>query len=337
MGSSPTLGTNEGLSLHNRIMKQNLTKNQELELLSALDSRAESPVKFSYIGEGYQKWIDIAAKSREEHSVQFEENLLKIESLPFVFRGVTKDTTTVNLIDFGCGDGVPMLPIIQYLQDSVSVRYIAVDISQSMIDEAEKTIREQFPQVEIVKVLFDFEKGEILEDILQLTKAAYTRNYFFLLGNTLGNFDNTENILANLKLSMFSEDSLIIGNEVSNLLASSKFVEYYRAREAFDFVSSTLRDCGMNCSFDEYTVRWNADAKQIEMALKLQEDKEITIAGYPVLFEKGEEILLAISKKFAEETIVEVFNNVGFRVDLFTTNKKKNTCIVAVTPTRYKS
>lgn len=318
-------------------MSQNLTKNQELELFSALDSRAESPLKFAYVGDGYEKWIDIAQKSRAEHSVQFEEDLLKTESLPFIFRGINKDTKIVNIIDFGCGDGVPMLPILEYLEGLVAVRYIPVDISPNMISEAEKTVKKKFPQIEIVKILFDFEKGEILESILQLTKVPGTRNYFFLLGNTLGNFDNTERVLSNLKLSMFSDDSLIIGNQISNLLASSKFIEYYRTKEAFDLVSATLRGYGMDCPFDEYVVRWNGNQKQIEMVLAAQTGKTITIAGYSVEFEKGEEILLATSKKFAEETIVEVFNSVGFRVDLFTTNKKKDTCIVSVTPTRYKS
>jgi uncharacterized SAM-dependent methyltransferase len=319
-------------------MSHNLTKNQELELLSALDSRAESPLKFTYVGDGYREWIDIAEKSREEFSVEFEEELLKKESLPFIFRGVSPQIETVNIIDFGCGDGMPMLPIFEYLkQHSVSIRYIPVDISQNMLDAARKTILEKFPAIEIIEILFDFEKGEILEDILEFTKAPNTKNYFFLLGNTLGNFDNTEKVLANLKLSMFPDDSLVIGNQISNLLAASKFIEYYKTKEVFNLVSSTLRNHGMKCPFKEYHVQWNAKQKQIEMTLVLRENKKVVIADCSVEFEKGEEILLAISKKFAEETIVETFNKVGFRIDLFTTNKKKNMCIVAVTPTRYKS
>ena len=152
-----------------------------------------------------------------------------------------------------------------------------------------------------------------------------------------GNFDNTEKILSNLKLSMFSDDSLIIGNQIANLFASSKFVKYYKAKEAFDLVSSTLRNYGMDCSFEEYSARWNANQKEIEMLLKLNKDRKITIAGYSVNFEKGEEILRATSKKFTEETLVEEFNNVGFRLDLFVTNKQKNTCITSIMPTRYKS
>jgi hypothetical protein len=56
---------------------KSLTKTQELELLSSLESRAESPLKFAYIGKGYENWMKIAEKSRENHDLEFEEDLLK--------------------------------------------------------------------------------------------------------------------------------------------------------------------------------------------------------------------------------------------------------------------
>lgn len=314
----------------------NLTRVQELELLSALDTRAESPVKFAYVGSGYKDWTEIAEKSRKEHSVQAEENTLRTDSLPFIFRKVTT-AENVNLIDFGCGDGAPMSPTIDYLKDVSNLSYIPVDISQNMLSVATKNIRKKFPTLKIKKILCDFEKGDILEKILPLTKSPNTQNYFFLLGNTLGNFENTKEILSNLKLTMFSDDCLIIGNEIANLFAAAEFVEYYKAKEVFNLVSSTLKDYGDNCSYDEYAVRWNSKEKQIEMFLTLKKARDIKIADYTVHFNKGEEILLAISKKFAEETIVELFNNVGFRIDLFATNQKKNNCLASVTPTRYKS
>lgn len=321
-------------------MSKGLTAIQELELLSALESRGESPLKFAYIGDGYKNWTEIASKSRENHQIQFKEDLLKRESLPFIFHGIDRKIRTVNIVDFGCGDGIPMLPIFNYLKNISSIstfRYIPVDISKNMIEEAKSTVKKSFSRIEIVPVLFDFEKGEILETILKLGRRKNTSNYFFLLGNTLGNFHNTEGTLSNLKLSMFSNDHLIIGNQIANTIASHKWIEYYHSKEVFNLVVGTSKSYGMKLGFQEYNVRWNAQNKQIEMFLLLGEDKRIEIVGHVVKFEKNEEILLAVSKKFAEEAIVEVFNRVGFRIDLFTTNIQKDTCIISVTPTRYKS
>jgi uncharacterized SAM-dependent methyltransferase len=283
----------------------NLTKTQELELLSSLESRAESPLKFGYIGEGYNNWIKIAQKSRENHELEFEEDSLKKESLPFIFREINKDTDTVNIIDFGCGDGVPMLPIFEYL-NKLSIRninYIPVDISQAMLDGATKNIKDDF----------------------------------FLLGNTIGNFDNTEKVLSNLKMSMFSDDHLIIGNQISNLINTAKIIQYYQDETKFNFFVRVLQNYGMKCEPQEYIARWNEKKKQIEGFLVLKEDKTITIADRTLKFEKGEEILLYISKKYIEESIVEMLNRAGFRIDLFTTNKKKDNCIISVSPTRYRS
>lgn len=320
-------------------MTKNLTKTQELELLSSLESRAESPLKFGYIGNGYENWVKIAEKSRENHDLEFEEDLLKKASLPFIFREIEKETTTINVIDFGCGDGVPMLPIFEYLKSlSISdINYVPVDISQAMLDGATKTIKNRFESIIITPILFDFEKGEIIEKILQFSRDKNTHNYFFLLGNTIGNFDNTEKVLSNLKMSMFSDDHLIIGNQISNLLNTSKIIKYYQTQEMFDFFTKSLVDYGMNCEFEESSIRWNEKKKQIEGFLVLNNNKSVTIANRTLAFEKNEEILLFISKKYIEESIVEMLNKAGFRIDLFTTNKKKDNCIISVSPTRYRS
>jgi len=320
-------------------MNKNLTKTQELELLSSLESRAESPAKFMYIGDGYEKWKKIAERSRNNHDLEFEEDLLKRDSLPFIFREINKETETINIIDFGCGDGIPMFPIFDYLKNlSIKkINYIPVDISQAMLDEATKAIKEKYDFITITPILFDFERGEIIEKILQLPRNKNSHNYFFLLGNTVGNFDNTGKVLSNLKMSMFSDDYLIIGNQISNLLNVPKIIEYYKTQEMFDITVSTLKNFGFECNFNEFGVRWNDNKKQIELFLTMEKDKTIRISDRTLTFEKNEEILLVISKKYIEESIVELFNRTGFRIDLFTTNKRKDNCIISVSPSRYKS
>lgn len=320
-------------------MYKPLTNIQELELLSSLETRGVTPLKFAYMGDGYKTWNAIAEKSRKNHAVHYEEDLLKKEVLPFIFRDLRKDAKAVNIIDFGCGDGVPIVSVLKYAQEQgiSMLRYIPVDISQNMLEQAQRTVKVVLHDIEIVPMESDFEKGEILEEVLSFTQNRDVQNYFFLLGNTLGNFENTEKVLANLKLSMFSNDSLTIGNEVSNMVATHKMLEYYNANEVFEHTTNTLRSYGMFCSKDNFNTRWNSEERQVEMSLGIEKEEHITIAGHTIRFEKGEEILLAVSKKFAEEDLVAIFSRVGFRLDLFTTNSKKDNSITSVTPTRYKS
>ncbi len=317
-------------------MNNYLTKIQELELLSALDTRGESPTKFMYLGDGFKRWIKIAEESRNHEAVQFQENKLKIESLPFIFRHIDKDDT-VNIIDLGCGDGIPMLPVFDELKNNKSLKYIPIDISDEMLAVAKKNVSDNFPTIDVIPIQFDFEKSETLEELFSITRGEKAKNFFFLLGNTLGNFDNTEKILTNIKLLMSPNDYLIIGNEISNLLASPKLVNYYKTDEVFRISTTTLQNYGANLSKEEFDVRWNTHLKQIEIFVKLNANREIKIADQSVYFEKGEEIMLIISKKFTEDSLMVLFNKVGFRTDFFTSNKKKDTCIISISPTRYKS
>jgi len=51
-------------------MRNPLTISQELELLSSLEAHGSVPLKFTYIGEGYLNWINVARMSRESGGVE---------------------------------------------------------------------------------------------------------------------------------------------------------------------------------------------------------------------------------------------------------------------------
>ena len=105
----------------------------------------------------------------------------------------------------------------------------------------------------------------------------------------------------------------------------------------FDLVITTLKYFGYKESYGEYNVRWNDKKKQIEGYLILKKDIDFTIASSKINFEKDEEILLFRSKKFVEEDIIKIFNEIGFRIHSFTTNKEKRHCVLSVNPSRYRT
>ncbi len=318
-----------------------LTVSQELELLSSLEAHGSVPLKFSYLGEGYLKWISLAKMSRESGGVEQIENDILIQNLPFIFKSL-KDTNAqeFNIVDLGCGDGKPIESVFSYLKkegffEKYKINYIPIDISQNMLDYATKFISSKF-DLETKPHLIDFEKGSFPEILISSgDKKSY--NYCFFLGNTLGNFLDTGRVLSNFKDSLFSTDYLIIGNELSNLHAINKIIEYYKDKAAYDLVITTLKYYGYHDSDGEFNVRWNEGKKQIEGYLVLNKDVQFNIANSKINFEKNEEILLFISKKFVEEDLIQIFNEIGFRIHLFTTNKEKRHCILSINPSRYKT
>lgn len=316
---------------------QEFTRKQELEILNHLDSKAEMPLKFNYLG-GFDSWIKIAERSREEGTVQSKEEDLKLASLSYIFRELTNGQS-VNIIDFGPGDGVPMLSVIGYLQDNfddLRIKYIPIDISQAMLDISVQKMSDNFPDVEIKKILGDFEDSALFEDVFAEINPQ-DQTFAFLLGNTLGNFHNTESLLQNITSSLFSDNTLVIGNEISNLFLAEKLLKYYAPQSIAAFTTAVLKRYKFSFQKEDIRVKWNAEKKQIEGYLSVPEDTTVEILDNKVFFETGEEILLFVSKKFSEDTLLSTFASAGLRIDFMTTNKAKDVGIFAVRPTRYKS
>ncbi len=113
--------------------------------------------------------------------------------------------------------------------------------------------------------------------------------------------------------------------------------KYYKNKLFYELDVAALKYYGYKDSDAAYKIRWNENKKQIESFLILKKDVEFNIANSKIKFEKNEEILLSISKKFVEEDLIKIVNEIGFRIHLFTTNKEKRYCVLSVNPSRYRT
>ena len=99
--------------------KSPLTISQALELLSSLEAHGTVPLKFSYLGDGHFKWINIAEMSRKSGGIEKIENELLIEKLPCIFEELSKNNIEeFNVVDLGCGDGKPIEAVFLYLREN---------------------------------------------------------------------------------------------------------------------------------------------------------------------------------------------------------------------------
>lgn len=321
--------------------KKSLSLPQELELLASLEAHGAVPLKFAYLDQGFIKWIKIAQKSRASGGLEKLEDKILQKNLPFLFSELEKNKgQEFNIIDLGCGDGRPIGSVFSYLQakrliKNNQINYIPIDISSNMLYHATQYISQHY-KVKTKPYLIDFEKGSFPE-ILISGNNKKSLNYCFFLGNTLGNFTDTGRILSNFKDSMFSTDYLIVGNELANLQAMQKIIRYYQDQAGYDFVVNTLKRYGYRDSDGTFHVRWNENKKQIEGYIKLKKDIKFKIAETNIKFEKNEEILLFISKKYVEDDLIKIFNEIGFRIHIFTTNQAKRYCLLSVNPSRYRT
>ena len=312
-----------------------LTKRQEAELVTAIQGRGEVPLKFAYLGEGAKNW-DSIAKERSGTSGginSIEAQLLHKRLDDFI--STLNGEKGINIVDIGCGNGIPAIPVLQRLSDkNIPFTYVPMDISQEMLDLAVETIKSNFPNAICKPFEMDFELGQF-SDVMYDIKKDGSVNLMLFLGSTLGNHSDLSRVLTNFRDSMTSKDYLIVGVELTNLAKVNKIIPHYENLAAKSLVSYTLKYLNVPDKSFEYEVLWNDKFSQIEMRAILNQDVKAEIGGDTFVLEKDESILLAKSIKFTEYAITKLFSDVGFRTELLTTSEDRGYVLTMVQPTRY--
>lgn len=307
-------------------------KRQEAELITSIQGRGEIPLKFAYLGDGYKNWEAIS-KKRSAGGINLSENNL-IKKRVKDFLESFGESKKINVIDLGCGDGSPIFPILDELnRQKIEFRYIPLDISQSMLDLAEKKIKSKF-HCEIKKVLFDFELGNFSDVTYDLKVNGYS-NLMCFLGSTIGNFSDRNRVLTNMRDSMNSDDFLIIGVEMTNFSKINKIIPHYSGNLVENFLYYIPSKIGINKKNTNYEVNWNDKESQIEMWSLLKKDQIVKIGNEKILLESDEKVLLSRAVKFNEWTFTKLLSDVGFRTEILTTSKDRGYVISMVQPTRY--
>ncbi len=309
------------------------TKKQEFELLTAIKGRGEIPLKFAYLGEGAYNWEAIAKERAKSGGINLiEKKLLNSRAEDFLrkYEGVKQ----LNVIDIGCGDGAPTYPILEKLnQKKIKFNYVPVDISEEMLNLAEKKIKKDFG-ADSQKILLDLDSGQFSDKIYNLRKDG-TANLLLFLGSTLGNFSDMNRVLSNMLESMSSEDYLLLGMEMTNLVKAEQLVPHYTNKLVFNLLGFIPNKIGLNPSNSEYLVSWNASESRIEVKLKMKKDAKLTVGSESFTLKKGELILLARSAKFTEWTFTKLLSDSGFRTELLTTSEDRGYTLSMIQPTRY--
>lgn len=310
------------------------TKRQESELITAIKGRGEIPLKFVYLGEGAHNWDALAGGRTENGGINSIEGILLADKAADFIR-TFKNVSKLNVIDIGCGNGYPGVPIFNELQkQGIEFRYVPVDISAELLDLAEKNIKEMFPDIEVQKFQLDFELGNF-SDMTYDLKSDGSSNLLLFLGSTLGNFSDRNRVLTNFRDSMSSDDYLINGVELTNFAKINKILSHYSLDAVGDFLYFIPEQIGIKREDTDFNVIWNDRENQVEMRMVLKKDASITIGKDSFKLEEGETIFLARSMKFAEWSVTKLLSDVGYRNELLTTNADRSYMLSMVQPTRY--
>jgi len=249
-----------------------------------------------------QAFLDLeSSKVYQEEIIQKEINLIS-KNIDEIFGRFGEEP--LNVIDLGCGDGKKAVLFIEKFKGK-RIRYCPVDISSYMVNKAIDKISRLSNVEEVVEFQWNISDFENLENItFLLRQGEYSKNLILLLGNTLGNFEINE-LLYEIRSSMKEGDFLLIGNGLNNEDQES-ILSSYRDPAQDNFLEKIPRQLGLDKDEVEYNVRFKNS--RVEAFYTIKKDKVIEFQRKKVTFNKGDQIIVAVSYKYNESEFVSFLN-----------------------------
>lgn len=258
-----------------------------------------------------QSFLDLEqSKEYQKNVIQKEMDLIE-KNIDEITDGI-KDKP-INLIDLGCGDGKKAVLFLSYLKDTKKLRYCPIDISSYMVEKAIQKVSKMNVK-EVVQLQWNISDFENLENISYILRSKeYKDNFILFLGNTLGNFEIHE-MLYEIRSSMKDDDVLLIGNGLDNRHAQ-EIIDAYKNVQIDNWLVKILTQIGLEKTDLEYGVRFRNS--RIEEYYTLTRDTEITFLGRTVRFNKGDQIITAVSYKYDQDDFMSYLKMYFSHVRLF--------------------
>jgi len=203
----------------------------------------------------------------------------------------------LNIIDLGCGDGKKAALFMEYLKGRLKLRYCPIDISSYMVERAIKKLK-GLDVAKVVEFKWNISDFENLENVSSLLRdIEYKRNFFLLLGNTLGNFEINE-LLYQIRSSMKDDDFIMIGNGLNNQ-KTNEILKSYSNEKVNEFLIYLPLQIGLEEGDVEFGARFKNS--RVEVYYTIKGDKIINFQNKKINFNNGDQIIVAVSYKYRKD------------------------------------
>lgn len=257
-----------------------------------------------------QSFLDLEkSKDYQRNIIQKEMDLIYDEMQTIISKvGGEK----MNIIDLGCGDGKKAVLFIDKLKGKVKIRYCPIDISDYMVEKALSNIRKTDVE-EVVKFQWNISDFENVENISNLLRFGdFKKNFFLLLGNTLGNFEINE-LLYEIRSAMKGDDFLLIGNGLDNRNAE-EILKSYNNDEVNEFLIHIPIQLGLKREDVKFGTRFRNS--RVELYYTILKNQAITFQDKKIDFNTGDQIQVSVSYKYNKKDFISFLKLYFDEVDL---------------------
>jgi len=234
-----------------------------------------------------------------------------------------------DLIELGAGDGQKTKLILQELVDQeMDFDYLPIDISQNVLDDLEKNINKEIPEVDI-----KCQQGSYFDVLKGLADYNKRKKVILVLGSNIGNLLHQEAIdfLQQIQKSMGKFDMLFMGFDQKK--HPQQIVNAYNdnqgVTEAFNKNLLKRINNEFNADFDlDQFMHWESydpetgTAKSFLIS-KIDQQVDIKALNMQVDFHQWETIHTEISQKYTDDVVSWLVNQAKLEIDTHFTDQQK--------------
>ncbi|HEY1449639.1 MAG TPA: L-histidine N(alpha)-methyltransferase [Solirubrobacteraceae bacterium] len=217
-------------------------------------------------------------------------------------------TQAAELVELGSGTASKTRVLLDALYAAGTlVRYVPVDVTESMVRESAAQLTEEYPGLQVHGVIGDFERhlGEV--------PAAVGPRIVAFLGGTIGNFQpgSRRRVLREISALLGAGDYLMLGTDLVKDPAVLEAAYDDTQGVTAEFNRNVLRVLNRELDADfvpddfDHVALFDAEHEWIEMRLRARHEHTTLVRDLdlPVHFDAGEEIRTEISAKFTAERL----------------------------------
>ncbi|MFE2875176.1 L-histidine N(alpha)-methyltransferase [Streptomyces roseus] len=228
-----------------------------------------------------------------------------------------------TLVELGSGSSEKTRHLIEAMPALDT--YIPVDVSESALEGAARTLQAEHPGLRVHALVADFTKP------LRLPEAPGPRLVVFL-GGTVGNLLPPERaeFLASVRAMLSPGDALLMGTDLVKdedvLVAAYDDAQGVTAEFNKNVLAVVNRELGADFRTDDFrhVAVWNREQEWIEMRLRARSELVVKVRELDLVvpFAAGEEILTEVSAKFRQEGVRRELAEAGLQLTQWWTDSE---------------
>lgn len=234
--------------------------------------------------------------------------------------GAFRGTKGFDLIELGAGDGKKTKLLLQYLlENKVDLTYQPIDISESVLEELEASLKKEFPALKVKT-----QQGTYFKTLERLADYNTRKKVIMLLGSNIGNLLHKDaiNFLRNIREAMSEDDMLFMGFDQKKhpKIILDAYNDPTGVTAAFNknHLERINRELGGNFDIDSF-LHWetyNPESGTARSFLVSEKEQTVTIKalGLDVHFDQWETINTEISQKYDDSVVNWLATEAGLKV-----------------------